>query len=183
MAINQTTTGALYVGADNGVSGAMAAIYEDQIVQVSLTPVVSMGSHRRLDCQGIIGWLETAGGIKNFQRAIPTDEFVLVIEQAQKNPGFGCKTNYSQGVSHGQWMAICELQNLKHHYVNPKTWQSVVFKDFRGLAKGNTKGASVEAVKRNFPQWVKTHQFKNKAEQEAICDAICIALWAQRTGL
>lgn len=171
----------LYIGADNGVSGAMAAIHDDQILKVSFTPIVEIGTHRRLDAGGIVKWIDDAACRLN--KRIPTDQITLTIEQAQKNPGFGTKTNYSQGVSHGQWMAIAELTYLKHHYVNPKTWQSVVFKDFRGIAKGNTKGAAIEAVKRNFPSQFKTLIFKNQAEREAICDAICIALWAQRSGL
>lgn len=171
----------LYIGADNGVSGAMAAIFNDRIIKVSLTPTVEMGTHRRLDCRGIVDWIYDC--IPKLAQVTAHEDIRLVVEQAQKNPGFGCKTNYSQGASHGQWMAICELEELKHHYVNPKTWQSVVFKDFRGLAKKNTKGASIEAVKRNFPGQFKAFTFKNKYEQEAICDAICIALWAQRTCL
>lgn len=160
-------TDAVIIGIDNGISGALIAldVSRNMVVHTSKTPLREIGKDRSIDQKELAGliakWCE------------PYSNAAIIFEQGQKFPGFGCKGNFSNGYSFGVVHTIAELSGLPYRIVNPQTWQKWAFQDMRGLKKGNTKGASYEYVKRNYPN------FQTTKSNDGVNDAICMGAYGR----
>ena len=153
-----------FVGIDNGVSGGFAVVdQEGNLGEYGLIPVKKIGDMKDIDLKEFFNLLEYHAGIE------VNSDVTVMLEQGQKQPLFGCKGNFANGYFFGRVSGALEILNFKHTFVNPKTWQAVIFKDIRGQAKGNTKGMSVEVCRRMFP--------KESIKDHNIADAVCIALY------
>ena len=156
-----------YIGIDNGISGGWAVVDRDgNLGEYGLVPVRKIGDMKEIDLNELFELIR-----KSCPEAMPYTncDISIMLEQGQKQPIFGCKGNFANGYFFGRVSGALEVLNYKTSFVNPKTWQSILFKDIRGQAKGNTKGMSVEVCRRLFP--------KENIIDHNIADAVCIALY------
>ena len=77
----------IYIGIDNGTSGAMVAIYPHKILcQPSF--FIDIGGRKSLDVDRNLEWICALGSRENLS---------IAFEQAQINPLFSAKGNYAAG--------------------------------------------------------------------------------------
>lgn len=156
-----------FVGIDNGVTGAVAVIHYTGAVDFWPTPTRSTGGDTRIDARALSALL---AGLTNPH---------VVYEQGQKQPKFGTKGNFANGRSDGVLETVIELLlTVPYLPVNPKTWQSVVFKDMR-RADADTKAAAIEFCRRTFPTLDLLRTPRCKGADPNIADALCMAWWAK----
>jgi hypothetical protein len=103
------------------------------------------------------------------------DKVVVAYEQTRKNKRFGTRNNYVGGRNEEFWRVLLSVRELTFASVDPKSWQSVCF---RNIAPGHSKDRAREYVRQRCPEtdWLDSY---NKAPREAIVDAMCIALWCR----
>jgi hypothetical protein len=160
----------VFGGIDGGSSGAMAFLRENGSWDVTVVSIVREGSHRLLAINDNLHFIEkaalSAGGRQNL---------VVAYEKTRKNPMFGTKNNYVSGRNEEFWRVLLTLQQISHYAVDPKTWQSLCFRD---IDLPDTKDRAREFLRRRCPatDWLDSY---NKAPREAIQDAMCIALWCR----
>jgi hypothetical protein len=155
-----------WVGVDNGISGAVGILREDGSVLLEKMPVVCVGKSTFIDEVALQSILE---------KEKPE---MVVFEQGQKNPLFGTKGNFSNGYSFGVVQTVLKLGRFVHVCINPRTWQKSCFKDIRGTAEGDTKGASIEFCKRMYPL-VNLVPARCKKPFDGWADALCMAHYAR----
>lgn len=154
-----------FIGIDNGVSGALAAITGTEI-EVIPTPTIQIGTATRIDERAVSWW------IGKFQKPR------VVIEQGQKQPKFGCKGNFANGFNCATLQTVVRMMELPHRLVNPKDWQGDVFKGIRGAAQ-STKSVAIEFCRRTFPQVDLRRTPRSSNADDNLADALCMAWWAK----
>jgi hypothetical protein len=165
----------IYVGIDNGISGACAALSpNDGKITKSLMPCRTVRGKDYIDEIALHQWLSQLG-------VAHTDIFV-VYEQGQLQPKFGCKTNFAQGYSFGVVSTVLSMGAIPHMAVNPKMWQKDIFAGLRGDSK-DTKGASIEFCRRTYPNLDLRASERCRVPHDGIADALCMATWAARQNL
>ena len=166
----------IYIGIDNGISGALAALNKTTgALSAIVMPTVEVRKNNYIDDRAVRDWIlafENAG----------QQRIYVVYEQGQKQPMFGCKTNFAQGYSFGVIATIMSQNNISCMAVNPKDWQKPIFTGIRGDAK-DTKGASIEFVRRTYPTFDMRPTARSKNPHDGIADSVCIATWAARQNL
>lgn len=156
-----------YVGIDNGISGGIALINEKGKVELgTLVPILISEGKKTIDTLYIYAMLGT--GDRNIY------DMTVTLERGAKNPLFGCKGNFSNGVYFGKIKGMLECLQINHKVITPKEWQDVIFKDMKVKGKKyDTKELSLNFVKRHHPEVSVTNH--------NISDAICIAHYAMLT--
>lgn len=158
-----------YIGIDNGVTGAIAALGPNDRWLFHPVDVVDCGKDRILDVHQNLAFIrdveEMSGG---------TSGIVVVYEQQKKNPVFGTKGNFANGRNGEFWRVLLTLSAIPFTWVDPNTWQRDVLK---GIPGTDTKMMAKLFLDQRFPE-VPLATY-NKSKQEAIRDAMCIAVWAR----
>ncbi len=167
----------VYIGIDNGTSGAIAAIDESGVLDVVSMPIVVVGDSTFIDATVVKSWLLAF-------RSVSTTPLRVTFEQGSKQPKFGTKGNFANGYSFGVIKTILELGAndglLVFQCVNPRTWQKLIFQDLRGVGNGNTKGASIEICRRRWPS-VNLVPVRCRTVHDGWADALCMADYSART--
>ena len=159
-----------YLGIDNGVTGAMAALYADESWEFQPVAVENCGKDRVLDVRRNLDFLRRVA-----LRSGGAGQVVVAYEKQKKNPLFGTKGNFSNGRHEEFWRVLLTLNELPFCVVDPNTWQNDVL---NGIPGTDTKARARVYVGRRFPTVNLAAAF-NAARQEAIRDAMCIAAWAR----
>lgn len=157
-----------FMGIDNGISGAVGVIAPDGITVVP-TPVVKVGTSTRIDECGLAELIKLH------------PETFVTLEQGQKQPKFGCKGNFANGFNDGTIQTVLRLLKVPHRVVDPKMWQTDVFKGIRGL-RTTTKGASIEFCRRMFPDISLYRTPRCRTIDDNLADALCLAWWGKNFG-
>jgi hypothetical protein len=164
-----------YLGADGGKSDGLALLSPNDTWDL-LEPVRTLAIRRRqlLDVNGNLELLRRAAAL-----AGGVERVVVLIEKAQPNPGFGAVSSMTIGACSEFWRVVLTLEGFAFSTVHARTWQKAILTPFRGNLKGDhdTKEAARLYVTQRYPK-VTLHEFGN-AKQEAIRDAMCIALWGR----
>lgn len=160
----------LFVGIDNGVTGAIAALAPDDTVQFFPVAVQDLGKGGRL--------LDIAGNADIFAKLIDFDSkwqtHHIVYEQGQKQPIFGCKGNYANGQNNEFWRVFLTLKKYTFSPINPKMWQKHILANIRG---DDTKAQAALVIQQRFPKLDLSSLRKD--QRMGVVDALCIALWAR----
>ena len=162
--------GKLYIGIDNGYTGAIAGLLPNGKVSCHPVRVTDLGRERFLDVESNLGLLQaiiTGAGVTK-------DNLLVVYEQSQINPYFGHKSNHTNGKNGEFWRVLLSTEKIPFAWVNPKQWQKDMFRAIRGR---DTKVMADLVRKQRFPSL--DCAGLNKTELEGVNDALCIALWAR----
>lgn len=155
---------------DNGTSGASAGSVDLVEWDVRLVSKLKIRTHWLLDVRDNLAYLDAllkkAGGPENV---------IVAYEQNRKNKRFGTRNNFVNGRNEEFWRVVLTERNLTFASVDPKSWQSVLFKD---IPSGDPKDRAREYIRRRCPEtgWLDSY---NKAPREAIVDAMCIGMWCR----
>lgn len=160
-----------YIGIDGGVTGAMAAVDLNDSWTFFPVSVIDCGKDRKLDVFKNLAFIdaavELAGGPENV---------MVVYERAKKNKLFGSKGNFLNGQNEEFWRVNLTRSRLAFCAVDPNTWQHDLLV---GTVIGDdTKAMAKVYLDQRYPI-VRLEAQYNRARQEAIRDAMCVALWAR----
>lgn len=158
-----------YIGIDNGVTGAIAAIFPNESWSFAPVRVIDSGRDRLLDIPGNRQILDDL-----VQRAGGTDEVVVAYEISKKNPLFGAKGNFANGRNGEFWRVLLTLMGVPFCPADPQAWQRLML---QGIPGTDTKRKAALFIDQRFPR-MDLSGF-NAEQREAIRDAMCIALWAR----
>ena len=120
--------GKLYIGIDNGYTGAIAGLFPNGTVSCDPVRVTDLGRERFLDVESNLGLLQaiiTGAGVTK-------DNLLVVYEQSQINPYFGHKSNHTNGKNGEFWRVLLSTEKIPFTWVNPKQWQKDMFRAIRG---------------------------------------------------
>ena len=132
----------IWVGIDNGISGALAAVDDDsRIISMTGMPTGKNSRGARVDSKAVSDWL---GGLWQDTGTRP----VVLLEIPGKFSK-GILAVASMWDCFGAIRSILEVQGFRHRLVQPKEWQS---KLLPGCAAGNTKPEALIRAKQLWPE-------------------------------
>jgi len=168
---NYKITNKLYLGFDNGVSGTIAAIYNDK-VWFQKTPILKeqnytkkKGNISRIDFLAFKKWID---GI--LEECTPKSCFCL-IERPMVNPGRFTATISALRALEAT-LIIVEQTGLPFQYVDSKEWQRVLLP--RGSKGDQLKTDSRDMGMRLFPE------FTEMIKKHKDADGLLIAEYCRR---
>ena len=164
----------IYIGIDNGVTGSIGVLYEDDVVEYHKMPVKSELSYTkakqwisRIDLDklcNIFSKVMLSGFVKD------GSEIFVALERPMVNPMRFKATVSALRALEATLIAVEEM-GFKYRYIDSKEWQKGMLpKGLKGEAE--LKKASMQIGKRLFPQ-IKFEGFKD-------ADGILIAEWGKR---
>lgn len=130
----------MYIGIDNGISGALAAISpHGQMIEAIPMPSKRWRSRNEVDIRAVIAWLTqvTGGNLSNA---------VYVIEEP--NNSRTPSTAYSVASSFHSLRGFFEAKRLTWHRITPQSWQKEVLGK---VPKGETKAYALQKALEIWP--------------------------------
>jgi len=165
-----TSAPKVYVGIDNGLSGAVAAWFPDGHWHFWPVAVEDSGKERLLNitaARDCLDLLATQAGGK--------DNLVVGCELPPLNPRFGAKSNFTCGRCGEFWRVLLTMRAIPFAFVRAQTWQKDVF---QGIPDGDSKIVAARFVEQRFPGAL-DGQHLNKEQRSGVVDAMCITAWSR----
>ena len=151
------------VGIDPGLSGAIVAVRDGQIVGWADMPVVETvvngKQRRRIDPHGLVHTIVEIG---------PVD--MVVLEQAGARPGEGATSSHTNGRNFGVIEGVLACLARPYTLVTPQTWT-------KQMRVGSDKGAHRLEAMRLFPDQSRLFA---RVKDDGRADAALLAAWWQR---
>jgi len=164
-----TGTPSLYVGVDNGISGALTALsHHGQLVGMTPMPSSKARKGNEVDVSGVWTWLREITG-DNMR------DVTLVIEE----PG-GSKSAQAAGSMSGSFQsirAICIIKGIRLIRITPQKWQHKMLPKCK---QGDTKPRALALARELWPDesWLASNRCRTP--HDGMIDAALIAEWARR---
>ena len=105
------------IGIDPGLSGAIAVLENNKVLNIFDIPVMSEGkkNKRQLNSALLVNLLR--------ENIINNEEVAVVVEQVNAMPGQGVTSMFNFGQSFGILKGICSAMHLPVYYVRPAKWK------------------------------------------------------------
>ena len=105
------------IGIDPGLSGAIAVLENNKVINIFDIPVMSEGkkNKRQLNSALLVNLLK-----ENINK---DEEVAVVVEQVNAMPGQGVTSMFNFGQSFGVIKGICAAMRLPLHFVRPAKWK------------------------------------------------------------
>ena len=125
----------LYLGIDNGYTGAIAALLPDGTVLHRPSAVQNLGRDKFLDIR------RNSETLREMIDAAAVSKLQVLVacELSTKNPLFRTN-NYANGKNGEFWRVLLSMSDIPFVSVHPQTWQAQVFHGLRG---GDTKAKAL----------------------------------------
>ena len=156
------------VGIDPGLSGAIAILENNKVLNIFEIPVMSEGkkNKRQLNSALLVNLLK-----ENINKE---EEVAVVVEQVNAMPGQGVTSMFNFGQTFGALKGICAALELPIFFVRPSKWK----KHFELI--NSSKDASRTKAIEMYPK-LSNHLSKKKDVNKS--DAILIARFFSETRL
>tara|TARA_B100000963_G_scaffold248538_1_gene217641 strand:- start:1 stop:492 length:492 start_codon:yes stop_codon:yes gene_type:complete len=156
------------IGIDPGLSGAIAILKNNKVLNIFDVPVMSEGkkNKRQLNSALLVSLLRD--NIDN------NEEVAVVVEQVNAMPGQGVTSMFNFGQTFGAIKGICAALNLPIFFVRPSKWK----KHFE-LINSSKDSSRTKAIEM-YPQLSKQLTKKKDVNKS---DAILIARFFSETRL
>ena len=156
------------IGIDPGLSGAIAVLENNQVLNIFDIPVMSEGkkNKRQLNSALLVNLLK-----ENINRE---EEVAVVVEQVNAMPGQGVTSMFNFGQTFGALKGICAALELPIFFVRPSKWK----KHFELI--NSSKDASRTKAIEMYPKL--SNQLSKKKDVNK-SDAILIARFFSETRL
>ena len=156
------------IGIDPGLSGAIAILESNKVINIFDIPVMSEGKKNKRQ-------LNSALLVKMIKDNINSNEEVsVVVEQVNAMPGQGVTSMFNFGQTFGAIKGICAALELPIFFVRPSKWK----KYFELI--NSSKDSSRTKVIEMYPKL--SHQLSKKKDVNK-SDAILIARFFSETRL
>ena len=154
------------IGIDPGLSGAIAILENNKVLNIFDIPVMSEGkkNKRQLNSALLVNLLK-----ENINK---DEEVAVVVEQVNAMPGQGVTSMFNFGQSFGIIKGICSAMQLPLYFVRPTKW-----KKYFNLIKSEKDASRTRAIE-IFP-YFSSQLSKKKDSNKA--DAILIASFYHET--
>lgn len=160
----------IYIGIDNGISGGIAIIKNQKILEIIPMPIITGSNNRNeYDILAIIKILE------KYKK-----DSVMIIEKAQAMPKLGTVQAFSFGKLYGIIISLACSLKIPYLIIHAKTWQKEMFRDVSSV---NTKQASIIIAKQLYPNQSFLATERSKKEHDGMTDALLLSVYAQRHKL
>ena len=105
------------IGIDPGLSGAIAILENNKVLNVFEIPVMSEGkkNKRQLNSAQLVKLLR--------DNIIKNEEVSVVVEQVNAMPGQGVTSMFNFGQTFGAIKGVCAALGLPIHFVRPSKWK------------------------------------------------------------
>ena len=154
------------IGIDPGLSGAIAVLKNNNVLNIFDMPVMSEGKKNKRQ-------LNSAQLVNLIKENIEADEEVAVIvEQVNAMPGQGVTSMFNFGQSFGILKGICSSMQLPMYFVRPAKW-----KKYFNLINSQKDASRTKAIQ-IFPYF--SSQLSRKKDSNK-ADAILIASFFYET--
>ena len=155
------------IGIDPGLSGAIAVLENNKVVNIFDIPVMSEGkkNKRQLNSALLVNLLK-----ENINKE---EEVAVVVEQVNAMPGQGVTSMFNFGQTFGALKGICAALELPIFFVRPSKWK----KHFELI--NSSKDASRTKVIEMYPSFADKLSKKKDVNKS---DAILIARFFSETG-
>ena len=156
------------IGIDPGLSGAIAVLENNKVLNIFDIPVMSEGkkNKRQLNSALLVNLLK-----ENINKE---EEVAVVVEQVNAMPGQGVTSMFNFGQTFGALKGICAALELPIYFVRPSKWK----KHFELI--NSLKDASRTKAIEMYPK-LSNHLSKKKDVNKS--DAILIARFFSETRL
>ena len=135
----------IYVGFDNGLEGAAAALNSvGWILEVLPMPTAGLKKGNEVSPVEIVAWLD------RLQATYPEEQITLLLEVPGKFAK-GRMALTSMWDSFGVLRTVALLKGYRHHRVPPQRWQARMLP---GCETGDTKPAALRRAKQLWPEYV-----------------------------
>lgn len=159
----------IYLGVDNGVSGALAAILptNGEIMSMIAMPTQKARKGNEIDVKAVSEWLDSL-------QLTP----VCIIEEPGGSKS--AKAACSMAGSFHCIRSIFELRGYRWHRVTPSQWQKVMLP---GCKPGDTKPRALSAAKALWPAESFLPTDRCRVPHDGMIDAALIAEYGRRARL
>ena len=156
------------IGIDPGLSGAIAVLENNKVLNIFDIPVMSEGkkNKRQLNSALLVNLLK--------ENIIDNEDVVIVVEQVNAMPGQGVTSMFNFGQTFGAIKGICAALELPIYFVRPSKWK----KHFELI--NSSKDASRTKAIEMYPKL--SNQLSKKKDVNK-SDAILIAKFYSETRL
>ena len=153
-------------GIDPGLSGAVAVLEENEVIDIIDIPVMSEGkkNKRQLNSAHLSQYIE--------KNTLDASKTIVVVEQVNAMPGQGVTSMFNFGQSYGILKGICSAMQLPMYFVRPAKW-----KKYYNLINSEKDASRTRAIE-IFP-YFSSQLSKKKDNNKA--DAILIASFFYET--
>ena len=105
------------IGIDPGLSGAIAILENNRVLNLFDMPVMSEGkkNKRQLNSALLVNLIK--------ENIKPSEEITVVVEQVNAMPGQGVTSMFNFGQSFGVLKGICAAMQLPIFFVRPAKWK------------------------------------------------------------
>ena len=155
------------IGIDPGLSGAIAVLENNNVLNIFDIPVMSEGkkNKRQLNSALLVNLLK--------ENIIKDEEVAVVVEQVNAMPGQGVTSMFNFGQTFGAIKGICAALELPIYFVRPSKWK----KHFELI--NSSKDASRTKAVEMYPTLAESLSRKKDVNKS---DAILIARFFSETG-
>ena len=156
------------IGIDPGLSGAIAVLENNKVLNIFDIPVMSEGkkNKRQLNSALLVNLLK--------ENIIDNEDVAIVVEQVNAMPGQGVTSMFNFGQTFGAIKGICAALQLPIYFVRPSKWK----KHFELI--NSSKDASRTKAIEMYPKL--SNQLSKKKDVNK-SDAILIAKFYSETRL
>ena len=156
------------IGIDPGLSGAIAVLENNNVLNIFDIPVMSEGkkNKRQLNSALLVNLLR--------ENIIKDEEVAVVVEQVNAMPGQGVTSMFNFGQTFGAIKGICAALELPIYFVRPSKWKKHF--ELINSSKDSSRTKAIEMYPKLSNQLTKKKDV-NKS------DAILIARYFSETRL
>lgn len=159
----------IYVGIDNGLSGGIVAVQDQQIIGQTTMPTRGKTKGNEVDAH------EVARFLSQWE-----PQHITVILETPGKFAKGVQAISSMWDSYGATRAVLECGGYRHHRIPPQRWQKAMLPNCK---KGDTKPAALARVRQLWPamDWRATE--RSTKPHEGLIDAALIAEYGRLANL
>jgi len=160
----------IYVGIDNGLSGALVAIESPGELLVSTTmPTRGKSKGNEVDAAAVAKFFEDLHGLD-----------VTAILETPGKFAKGVQAISSMWDSYGAVRSVLETLGIRHHRITPQAWQKVMLV---GCKKGDTKPFALARSKQLWPSASFLASPRCSVPHDGLIDAALIAEYGRIANL
>lgn len=159
----------IYIGVDNGLSGGIAFVDENEQIRDVLPMPVIKGKKTEYDINAIVHRIKMAEKVD--------EDFVAILEQAHVRPISGKRASFMTGMGYGIMQGVFISLGISCVIVSPNEWMRKILID----TDRKDKKGSIKYCLRKYPNHTFTATERSRKPTDGMTDAVCLALYGVRT--